>query len=71
MNDTEDFFDGLGEKCLENYSSMFNGYCEANCMNKAFDLFISLPKQGYIIKKDCCLKLKASCSKLIGYHCSK
>lgn len=48
------FFDNLEEKCLGNYSAMVSGYCEANHTDKAFQLFVGLSKQGFVVNTDSC-----------------
>uniref|UniRef100_A0A2P2IYJ0 Pentatricopeptide repeat-containing protein At2g26790 n=1 Tax=Rhizophora mucronata TaxID=61149 RepID=A0A2P2IYJ0_RHIMU len=57
VEDAEIFLDNLEDKCLENYSALVSGYCEANQTDEAFELFIRLSKQGHIIKENSCLKL--------------
>lgn len=57
VEDAEAFFDNLEEKCLGNYSAMVSGYCEANHTDKAFQLFVRLSKQGFVVNTDSCLKL--------------
>ncbi|CAK7325185.1 unnamed protein product [Dovyalis caffra] len=67
VEDAEAFFDNLEEKCLENYSTMVNGYCKANHTDEAFQLFARLSKQGFVVNNDSCLKLLCNLCKKDDY----
>ncbi|KAK1568836.1 hypothetical protein Q3G72_029479 [Acer saccharum] len=57
VKEAEAFFHSLQEKCLENYSAMFNGYCHADYSEKAFQLFMRISKQGFSVSKGSIFKL--------------
>ncbi|KAK4857543.1 hypothetical protein QYF36_002330 [Acer negundo] len=57
VKEAEAFLDSLQEKCLENYLALCNGYCEANSLEKAFQLFMRLSSHGIIVRKGSCCKI--------------
>ncbi|KAK7857445.1 pentatricopeptide repeat-containing protein [Quercus suber] len=57
VKEAEEFLWTLEDKSVDNYSALFNGYCEANCTSEAYKLFVRLSKQGVLIKKSSCVKL--------------
>ncbi|CAN0829902.1 Pentatricopeptide repeat-containing protein At2g26790, mitochondrial [Linum grandiflorum] len=62
LEDAEAFFAEWIKKdgSLDICNAMVNGYCSAKSVEKAFELFVALSGQGYILKKKTCLKLLSS-----------
>ncbi|KAL6961183.1 hypothetical protein U1Q18_038947 [Sarracenia purpurea var. burkii] len=56
VKEAEMFFNGLEDKCLDNYAAMLNGYYKAGDTTEAYELFVRLSKQGVLMKKSSCLK---------------
>ncbi|CAN0892625.1 Putative pentatricopeptide repeat-containing protein At1g13800 [Linum grandiflorum] len=60
LEDAEGFYSEYLEKdgsSLDICNAMVNGYCSTKSVEKAFELFVSVSKQGRILKKKTCLKL--------------
>ncbi|OWM67836.1 hypothetical protein CDL15_Pgr010774 [Punica granatum] len=57
VKEAEAFFEKLEDKSVQNRIAMVSGYCTANYMTEAFDLFLELAKEGILVKKNCCFKL--------------
>ncbi|GAB4855195.1 hypothetical protein Ancab_023820 [Ancistrocladus abbreviatus] len=51
------FFDSVKEDCMDIYSAMVNGYCEAKCTSEAFEFFVKSSKQGIPFKRKSTFKL--------------
>lgn len=55
--EAEAYLDSLEDKHLDNYSAMVKGYCEANRIKHAFELFVWWSKQQILVNKASCCKL--------------
>jgi pentatricopeptide repeat protein len=47
----EAYFNCLKHKSVEIYTAMVNGYCEANLIEKSYELFCEISNQGDIVKE--------------------
>lgn len=64
VEEAETYLINLGEKSIENYSSMVNGCCKSGNAIKGFKLFCRFFSQGVLISRN-------SCAKLIESLCSE
>ncbi|MFS8030864.1 putative tetratricopeptide-like helical domain superfamily [Helianthus anomalus] len=60
MKQAASFFNKLETKSLNNYVALINGYCDLDNVEKAYELFVTLPEQektGLLLAKNGCFKL--------------